>query len=167
MSGGVLAGWGLERLVSGGQSGVDRAALDAAMAAGVEVGGWCPAGRDAEDGAIDRRYPLRETPSADTAERTEWNVRDSDATLILNRGTLDGGTALTRELAAAYGRPVLVVAVDASAAVRRVRRWLAEERPRVLNVAGPSEGKRPGIYGQAYAMMEALLTVEQDRETAR
>ena len=70
-------------IVSGGQTGVDRAALDAALALGMRCGGWCPAGRWAEDGPIDPRYPLRETPSGDPAQRTEWNVRDSDATLIL------------------------------------------------------------------------------------
>src|SRR5687768_4395889 len=73
-------------IVSGGQTGVDRAALDAAMALGLPVAGWCPAGRWAEDGPIPARYPLTETPSADPAQRTEWNVRDSDATLLLGDG---------------------------------------------------------------------------------
>ena len=73
----------LRRVVSGGQTGVDRAALDVAIALGFAHGGWCPAGRLAEDGPIDARYPLRETPSADPSQRTEWNVRDSDATLVL------------------------------------------------------------------------------------
>src|SRR3989442_8006923 len=82
-------------IVSGGQTGVDRAALDTALALGLTCGGWCPRGRRAEDGPLPARYPLRETPSASYPERTEWNVRDSDGTLVLHHGRLRGGTALT------------------------------------------------------------------------
>mgnify|MGYP006174065873 CR=1 FL=1 len=85
----------LARIISGGQTGVDRAALDAAMAAQYPVGGWCPQGRRAEDGPIPRDYPLRETPSAEYAQRTLWNVRDSDATLVLTPGPITGGTRWT------------------------------------------------------------------------
>src|SRR5215217_2323846 len=92
------------KIVSGGQTGVDRAALDVALELGIECGGWCPAGRQAEDGPIDARYPLRETPSADPAQRTEWNVRDSDATLLLTTGAASPGTELTREVARRLGR---------------------------------------------------------------
>src|SRR5690606_18077806 len=86
-------------VLSGGQTGVDRAALDAAFALGLPEDGWCPAGRGAEDGAIPTRYPLRETPSPDPAQRTLWNVRDSDATLVLSPRPLAGGTLLARECA--------------------------------------------------------------------
>ena len=87
---------------------MDRAALDVALELGMPCGGWCPAGRWAEDGAIDPRYPLVETPSADPAARTEWNVRDSDATLLLTTGDESPGTALTRDIARRLGKPVYV-----------------------------------------------------------
>src|SRR5690606_30676655 len=108
------------RVVSGGQTGVDRAALDAALRLGLPCGGWCPAGRWAEDGPIPERYPLRETESADPAERTARNVRDSDATLILSPRPLRGGTAGTREVAERLGRPFHVADpfADAPEAVR-------------------------------------------------
>ena len=83
------------RVISGGQTGVDRAALDAAFELALECGGWVPAGRRAEDGPVDARYPLRETAAGDYETRTRLNVRDSDATLILTRGRPSGGTALT------------------------------------------------------------------------
>jgi predicted Rossmann fold nucleotide-binding protein DprA/Smf involved in DNA uptake len=102
----------LRQVVSGGQTGVDRAALDAALEAGIPCGGWCPKGRIAEDGRLPSRYPLRETPSDSYAQRTEWNVRDSDGTLILTRGALDGGTALTEKCASKLGRACLVIDLD-------------------------------------------------------
>jgi hypothetical protein len=88
---------------------VDRASLDAALEFGIPCGGWCPKGRKAEDGPIPPRYPLSETPSADYGQRTEWNVRDSDGTLILNSGELAGGTAQTVEIARRLRKPFLVV----------------------------------------------------------
>ena len=143
---------------SGGQTGVDRAALDAALAAGVPAGGWCPRGRRAEDGPLDARYPLRETPSGAYAERTGWNVRDTDATLIIHAGTLAGGTALTADLAREFGKPLLMVSLD-EASVKGVRDWLQAERVAVLNVAGPRESEVPGIYARARAFIERLLAL--------
>ena len=99
----------LERVVSGGQTGVDRAALDAAIAVGLEHGGWCPRGRLAEDGVIPSEYQLRETWSADYPVRTEQNVRDSDGTLILGHGPLQGGTDLTWRMAKRHAKPCFVV----------------------------------------------------------
>ena len=99
----------LEKIVSGGQTGVDRAALDAALALGIPCAGWCPRGRRAEDGEIPRRYPLRETPLPNYEQRTEWNVRDSDATLVLVRGRPAGGTRLAIDATEAHGKPCRVV----------------------------------------------------------
>ena len=144
------------RLVSGGQTGVDRAALDAALARGVAVGGWCPAGRWAENGPVPARYPLVETASADPAERTRLNVRDSDATLVVVRGGVEGGTALTVETARALGRPVLVVP-PRPARVGGVVAWLAEGGVAVLNVAGPRESEAPGVYAAARSFIGAVL----------
>ena len=147
------------RVISGGQTGVDRAALDAARAAGLPIGGWCPAGRRAEDGLIDQAYPLHETPTSRYSERTCWNVRDSDATLILTRGDVTGGTALTARHARLLQRPLLVVDLNATAslaeAAEQIADWLDDAGLVVLNVAGPRESSRPGIYRAAWELLTA------------
>ncbi len=147
------------KIVSGGQTGVDRAALDVAMALSIPCGGWCPKGRLAEDGVIPARYPLSETDSADYDLRTRLNVRDSDATLILNPGPLDGGTLRTVELARGTAKPHLVADLDGAPAPDDVAAWLGRTRPRVLNVAGPRESKRPGVHAKAAEYLRALLAV--------
>jgi hypothetical protein len=146
----------LPQIVSGGQTGVDRAALDLALELGLPCGGWCPRGRRAEDGPLPERYPLRETSSPAYPQRTAGNVRDSDATLILTRGEPDPGTALTARLAARYGRPHLIVDLAKSPDAARVRAWLDENQIRVLNVAGPRESAKPGIYAQAKEFLRAV-----------
>lgn len=147
----------LQLIVSGGQTGVDRAALDAALAAGLACGGWCPRGRRAEDGAIPSRYPLRETPGTGYPERTAWNVRDSDATLVLTRGRPRGGTALTIGLARRAGRPLLVVDLAVAAAAGDVSDWIGREGIRTLNVAGPRESEAPGIHAAATRFLGAVF----------
>ena len=151
---------GPRRIVSGGQTGVDRAALDVAIALGIPHGGWCPRGRRAEDGVIAARYALREHASADYDERTEANVVDSDGTLILYRGALEGGTKLTREIAARHRKPLLVVDLAEAPDPTAVRRWIDDERIAVLNVAGPRESGRPGIGREAAAFLSRVLTAE-------
>jgi hypothetical protein len=145
------------RVVSGGQTGVDRAALDAAQALGLAVGGWCARGRDAEDGVLPARYPLRETPSRESAERTDWNVRDSDATLILHRGGLSAGTALAARLARRQGRPLLIRDLSAPPDPAELARWLHANQVGTLNCAGPRESEAPGIQAQAQALLSAVL----------
>jgi predicted Rossmann-fold nucleotide-binding protein len=145
------------RIISGGQTGVDRAALDVALELGIPCGGWCPLGRRAEDGRLPERYPLQETPTADYAERTEWNVRDSDGTLVLLRGEPSGGTALTIELARKHKKPCLVVNVGDAAKVEDVCTWLGEQRIQVLNVAGPRESNEAGVYGQAETFLRSVF----------
>ncbi len=146
-----------KKIVSGGQTGVDRAALDAALRLDLPCGGWCPKGRRAEDGMLPERYPLVETPSPEYRQRTKWNVRDSDATLILKRGMLGGGTALTADLAARLRRPCRVVDLDESPDPADCIAWLGREKVTVLNVAGPRESHNPGIYDLARQYMEKLL----------
>jgi len=151
-----MSDWAL-KIVSGGQTGVDRAALDAALELGIELGGWCPRGRRAEDGDIDERYPLRETPSRIYSQRTEWNVRDSDATLILCRGDMTGGTRLTADIADRYGRPLLILDLDSDPEPGIVFEWARERGVGVLNVAGPREEGAPGIYAQSLDVLLRLL----------
>lgn len=144
--------------MSGGQTGVDRAALDVALRLGIECGGYCPRGRRAEDGRIPDRYPLVETPTRGYAQRTLWNVRDSDATLALYMARLRGGTALTLRLARRLGRPHIAVDLAADAdPPRTIRAWLRTNRPRVLNVAGPRESHAPGIAARARRVLRAVL----------
>lgn len=148
----------IERIVSGGQTGVDRAALDVARKARIPAGGWYPRGRKAEDGKIPRCYGLRETPSRTYALRTEWNVRDSDGTLILTVGGLAGGSALTLGLAQAMQKPCKIVTLDRHPDVAEVVDWLARNSILTLNVAGPRESSQPGIYGRASSFLEELFT---------
>ena len=147
----------LERVISGGQTGVDRAALDVALELGIACGGWCPRGRRAEDGRIPERYPLRETPSAAYAQRTEWNVRVADATLVLHRGRLSGGTALTVAVARRLAKPCLAVDLAVAADPVAIRAWLAQRRVATLNGAGPRESQAPGIGGLASALLRDVL----------
>ncbi len=154
----------LRKIISGGQTGVDRAALDAGLACGLVIGGWCPLGRRAEDGPIDPAYPLDETPETGYAQRTAWNVRDSHGTLILNRGELEGGTALTVRYLEETGKPFLVVALDEDPDPSAVRRWIRDNGIAVLNVAGPRRRKVPGIYEQARAFLEEVLEGAGDTE---
>ena len=149
----------LLKIVSGAQTGVDRAALDVALDLGFACGGWVPRGRLAEDGRVPHRYPVREIPSRGYAQRTVRNVRDSDATLILTRGSPTGGTALTLRTAEELGRPCLVADLAADASPSTVQAWLRERRVRVLNVAGPRESTAPGIHDEAAAFLRALLTL--------
>jgi hypothetical protein len=162
---GDTPGPGIGLVVSGGQTGVDRAALDAAIANGIPYGGWCPRGGIAEDfpdppGLLSGYPRLRQTPSADPAQRTEWNVRDSDATLVIAPvgGPSSPGTNLTIELALELGRPLLVVDPKCDAAtteaVEFVRRLAQVSR---LNFAGPRESQAPGLYEQSHRVIEEIL----------
>ncbi len=148
----------VEKIVSGGQSGVDRAALDIAMAMGIAVGGWCPKGRLAEDGVIAERYPLIESDSAEPAVRTKLNVRDSDGTLVLYEQALSGGTKLTVDYAKEIMRPLLVIALDKVAEAETVVTWLQQYQIQVLNVAGPRASQREAIYDHAYDFLQHCLT---------
>ena len=134
------------KIVSGGQTGVDRTALDIALALGLPVGGWCPKGRRAEDGVIPDCYPLVETLERNYQVRTRRNIEDSDGTLILKLGALDGGTALTVAYARQIGKPCRVVALETGIEPAAFRAWLDEHRIAVLNVAGPRERQRSGGY---------------------
>ncbi len=150
-----------EKIISGGQTGADRGALDAALALGKPCGGWCPKGRRAEDGRIPDRYPLQEHVSSAYQARTEANVLDSDGTLVFCRGKPAGGTALTIRLASRHKKPCLVVSLDGTTdteeMVRHIRRWGKTHGIRVLNVAGPRESEKPGIQAAVTSVMREVL----------
>lgn len=151
----------IEKVISGGQTGVDRAALDVALILGISCGGWCPKGRKAEDGPIDKVYPLQETTSANYSVRTEKNVRESDGTLVLTKGQPKAGTALTLEFAQKHKKPYLVRDPFVSKNSGTVRMWLQVNRIRVLNVAGPRESEIPGIHDRAFEFLQDLFTTPE------
>ncbi|MCI0377231.1 MAG: putative molybdenum carrier protein [Gemmataceae bacterium] len=145
------------KIISGGQTGVDRAALDAALELGLPCGGFCPKGRRAENRPIPKRYPLQETATANYPERTEANVVAADATLILTHGKLDGGTALTYRLAKKHKKPVKTVNLLRASLPNAVRKWIVARNFSVLNVAGPRESSQPGIHEQALEFLTLVL----------
>jgi hypothetical protein len=150
----------LTRIVSGGQTGADRAALDWAIARGIPHGGWCPRGRRAEDGVIPARYGLEETPAEAYEQRTEWNVRDADGTAILSLAeALTGGSRWTAECARALGKPWIHLSAQAhgACAAARLRRFLADHAIRVLNVAGPRASGEPGVGAFVTSTLDAAL----------
>ena len=150
--------WQIRKIVSGGQTGADRAALDFAIDNNIDHGGWCPEGRQAEDGVIRNKYRLTETPGSGYSRRTRRNVQDSDGTLILNLGKLQGGTLATRILCRKLEKPCLLLQVDDGVGekeIASVSGWIDRSNIRTLNVAGPRESKRPGIYHQTYTLLSA------------
>lgn len=144
------------KIISGGQTGVDRAALDFAIAHGLEHGGWCPKGRLAEDGIIPARYGLRETDSKDPAQRTERNVLEADATLIITReGELFGGTLFTHRCAERYNKPLLIIHEGGDLAESSAKLRSFVQTHRVLNVAGPRESEAPGLAAFVTKLLNA------------
>jgi hypothetical protein len=156
-------------IVSGGQTGADRAALDFALRHGFAHRGWCPAGRLAEDGRLDDCYRLKETPSPAYAQRTEWNVRDTDGTVIFTlQPELSGGTLLTWNYARQLGKPVLVlVAGQTEAPAKALREFIRQHRIRALNVAGPRASFAPEIGAFVERVLEEALLKQRGPASAR
>ena len=149
----------IERIVSGGQSGADRAALDWAIANNIAHGGWCPNGRKAEDGRIADCYDLCETPGSGYRVRTEWNVRDSDVTVIFSMaGELTGGSLLTRGFARKWNRPCLHVSRDKTCdPAGKLLEFIEESGARTVNVAGPRQSNEPDVAGFLAAVLDAAF----------
>ena len=148
-----------QHIVSGGQTGADRGALDFAMKHGYTHGGWAPRGRAADDGTIPLKYQVTELTVGGYRQRTRRNVMDSDGTLIINLGPLDGGTLATQAFARQMAKPLIVVQVDSGVSAQTtasVLSWLRENTIKTLNVAGPREIKRPGICRLTGKLMEAV-----------
>ena len=158
----------ITRVISGGQTGVDQAALRVAAAFGIAIGGWCPPGRISDAGVIPASFALTPTtddrsthaPDIPRSQRTEWNVRDSDGTLVLCLGLLadaDAGTRFTAACAARYGKPLFVADPADLSDTKRVREWIGVHSIETLNVAGPSEQTLPGIGDLTQAFMPHVL----------
>ena len=147
------------RIVSGGQTGADLAGLDWALDNGVAHGGWCPKGRRSEDGPIDGRYHLVETPNANYLQRTEWNVRDSDATVIFTMDNkLEGGSRRTADFAEKLGKPW--IHIRAGVDPKYLARFLASKNVLTLNVAGKRESAQPGVYLFTRKVLNEVLSLE-------
>lgn len=159
----------LTRIVSGGQTGVDRGALDAALAATFPCGGWCPAGRKAEDGTIPQRYPVVELADAGYRERTIQNVVDSDATLIAYFDDLHGGTELTMLACVRHEKPYELVdgaKIPAARAADIALAFIAKHAASILNVAGPRASHAPGAHAYALEAVSRLIALARDESLA-
>ncbi len=145
-------------IISGGQTGVDRAALDFALKNNIQCGGWCPLGRLAEDGIISDKYPLKEATTSEYEERTRLNVKDSDGTLILYENEMDEGTVLTHKLALALNKSVLTIKLPVGQAFNKeqLSNWITQNNISELNIAGPRENSSPGIYKLTYSFLKKL-----------
>ena len=156
-------GIGIIKLVSGGQTGADRAALDFAIEHKIPHGGWCPAGRLAEDGPIPLRYQLTETPSSACAQRTEWNVRDSDGTVVFSiEPVLTGGSKETIEFATKYGKPVLHLyrSGESASPGLELLRFIRDNHIKTLNVAGPRASEEPEVAAFVREVLEKASEIE-------
>ena len=160
----------IKRIVSGGQTGVDRAALDVAIKLGIAHGGWIPRGRLTENGPLPQKYHLKETSSSRYSVRTEKNVVDTDGTLILSHGELTGGTEYTREMVIRHDRPWLhidLVQMAAFQAATAINHWIQEKKIEILNVAGARASEDPAIYTVTLNILESVyyLGLVEDNTT--
>ncbi len=150
----------LKKIISGGQTGADQAALDAAIALNISHGGWIPKGRKTEDGPLPEKYRLKEMSTASYPKRTKQNILDAQGTLIITNGKLSGGSALTQKLARLHGLPCLHINLkktDLSEASSMVNKWLGDNNIDKLNVAGSRESKCPGIHDATYSILLNVL----------
>ena len=150
----------LKKIISGGQTGVDRAALDSAIRLGIDHGGWIPKGRLTEDGPLPPNYNMTEMPTDSYSERTEKNVTESDGTLIISQGTPTGGTDYTRKMALKHGKQLLHIDLalhgNLHNAASLVSSWLEMNKIETLNVAGPRASKDPTIYMKALSILSRI-----------
>lgn len=159
----------LKQIISGGQTGTDQAALQAAIDSGLSHGGWCPPGRICENGKIPDQFDLKETPSErdpsasdiPRSQRTIWNVRDSDASLIFMRPEhKDKGTELAIQTFVDLGKPYLIIDPANGETVAMIKKWLNEMDIEILSIGGPGEHSNPGIYNTVYDILIQIFTIE-------
>jgi hypothetical protein len=149
------------RIISGGQTGVDRAALDAALKHKIECGGWCPSGRIDEFGEIPAHYPLKEMTDGSFAVRTRQNVKDSDGTALIYSGELRGGTAYTLENCEELSRPHLLIdarKISTEKAAQLINDFVRKKKIETLNVAGPRQSEWPDGYNYVFRALDIFLS---------
>ena len=144
------------KIISGGQTGVDRAALDFALNYNIPCGGWCPKGRLAEDGVIPDKYPLKESNTLDYNERTEKNISFSDATIVIHSNKVDKGTKLTIDLCLKYHKPLLLINLN-NFKIAEIANWIQDHHINILNIAGPRESNSPGIYDKTLDLLNCIF----------
>lgn len=152
----------IKKIISGAQTGADRAALDFAIDNEIPHGGWIPKGRKAEDGIIPQRYDVNEAPSADYSRRTELNVMDADGTLIVSHGALTDGSALTQRLAKKHNKPCFHIDLNQMPEFKsaiEIIHWINQHGIEVLNVAGPRASKDPKIYDTTFNILETVFYI--------
>ncbi len=157
----------IKKIISGGQTGADRAALDVAIKLDIPHGGWIPKGRKTEDGTLPEIYKLKEMPTASYPERTEQNVIDSDGTLIIARGKLTGGSDYTRQMTLKHRKQLLGIDLNLNShfdAASLIVSWVKLQRVQVLNVAGPRASKDPGIYSDVLRILEQVIQILIDED---
>jgi hypothetical protein len=149
----------MKKIISGGQTGADQAALDFAIENNIPHGGWIPKGRMTENGPLPAKYQLQEMTTKSYPKRTERNILDSDGTLIVSHGTISGGTALTRKLAQMHERPYLHLDLNklsASEAIVQLRDWIQKNNIHIMNVAGSRASKDDQIYNAVKMILTML-----------
>lgn len=150
------------KIISGGQTGVDRAALDFALNNGLNCGGWCPLGRKSEDGIISEKYPLLETKTSKYSERTKLNVQISDGTLLIFDKIFDKGSTLTKNLAIEYLKSLFLYDLSANIEISEIKKWMHSNKINVLNIAGPRESNSIGIYLKTYKLLSEIFILKKD-----
>ncbi len=145
------------KIISGGQTGVDLAALDFAIENNISCGGWCPKGRINEDGIIPDKYPLSETKSPEYTERTEMNIKDSDGTLVLYSGNIDSGTKFTLKRAMELQKPFFSIDIKNDLDTISIKQWMKTYNIKIINIAGPRESSSPGIYKLVYEFLKTNI----------
>ena len=155
----------LKKIISGGQTGADRAALDTAIRLGIPHGGWIPKGCITEEGPLPDKYQLQEMPTDSYSKRTEQNVIDSDGTLIIARGKLTGGTDHTRHMTLKHQKQLLGIDLNLTnhfAGASLVTSWIKMQHIQVLNVAGPRASEDPAIYNDVFKILEIATQIIRD-----
>lgn len=148
----------IKKIISGGQTGVDQGALEAALSLNISLGGFCPNGRICENGIIPDKFQLIETESKDYSDRTEKNIINSDATLILTtKNKLSGGTYLTKILTNRHKKPCLILNLKEEMDKKAFSEWINNNKVKILNIAGPRESKEKGIYAKTIIYLKELL----------